>query len=209
MCLLQYDLVRNSTLSLLQRVCSSRTVSVKGKAVFHQSARLITAEPLRLSIRLKVQFDFRPLDGPFNQEILPPPLFRHYRHHCPQNGWQLLEIPGCVTTLRCTCCAIYVPPVLMPQQPERQRRIIPATAQVPNYCCRLILDQSYRANNLTITSFALEIWNNYLWVFCHVINFQKTTEDHKGSIFTLYSCWCTLLFCSNKWQFHCCLGFWE
>lgn len=73
----------------------------------------------------------------------PPPLSRHYRHHCPQNGWQLLEIPGCVTTLRCTCCAIYVPPVLMPQQPERQKRIMPTTAQAANSCCRLIVYQSY------------------------------------------------------------------
>lgn len=84
--------------------------------------------------RLKTQFYFWPLDGPFNQGITPHPL-HHYRHHRPQNGWQLLEIPGCVTTLRCTCCAIYAPPVLMPQQLERKRRvIIPATVQVTAHC---------------------------------------------------------------------------
>ena len=80
------------------------------------------------------------LMAPFNREISPsfapqppPPLpLCHYRHHCPQNGWQLLEIPGCVTTPRCTCCAIYIPPVLMPQQPERQRNIMPVPAKVAN-----------------------------------------------------------------------------
>lgn len=92
-----------------------------------------------------MQYHFQPLDGPFNQEMRPSSLslsLSLYRHHqCPQNGWQLLEIPGCVTTLRCTCCAIYVPPVLMPQQPERQRRIMPTTAQAANSCCSLVLNQ--------------------------------------------------------------------
>ncbi len=97
--LLWCHLAEIDTLSLFQRACSSMTASVKWKHCFTWSARFITTEPLWLSSRLKVQFSFWPLDGPFNQEIPPPPLFCYYRHHSPQNGWQLLEIPGCVTTL--------------------------------------------------------------------------------------------------------------
>lgn len=48
------------------------------------------------------------------------------------------------------------------------------------------------------TASALEIWNNYLWLFCHVINFQKTMHNNKGSIFSLLLGWCTLLFLSNE-----------
>lgn len=48
-CLLQYHLAENSTLSLLQRVCSSMTISVQGKAVFHWFTCFITTEPAWLS----------------------------------------------------------------------------------------------------------------------------------------------------------------
>lgn len=117
-----------------------------GKVVFHCSALSISAEPLAQTLSPQLHFNRWPLDGPFNQGITPSILPRHYRHHCPQNGWQLLEIPGCVTTLRCTCCAVHVPPVLMPQQPERQRRIIPAPAREASWRCRLALE----VNNLPV-----------------------------------------------------------
>lgn len=120
--LFQCHLAEKDTSSRIQRACSSVTISVSGKALCLCgpatvcSCSLTSSHLMALSTKRSIP--------------TPPTLFRHYRHHCPQNGWQLLEIPGCVTTLRCTCCAIYAPPVLMPQQPERQRRITPAMAQV-------------------------------------------------------------------------------
>lgn len=112
----------NDTLSLRQSTSSSVSVSLQAKAGFHSPAR-----PSERALHFPATW------WPFPTRD-PPPLFLfyHYRHHCPQNGWQLLEIPGCVTTLRCTRCAICVAPVLMPQQLEMERMTIPAAAQVAN-----------------------------------------------------------------------------
>lgn len=68
---LTVSLAEKDTLTLLQRACSSMTIPVQGKALFHPPPYCITTEPLWLSNSLKVQFNFQPLDGPFNQEIPP------------------------------------------------------------------------------------------------------------------------------------------
>lgn len=58
-------LTERDTFTLLQRVRSSMTISLQGKAAFDRT--------LWPGNHLKVQFNFWPLDGPFNQEIPPPP----------------------------------------------------------------------------------------------------------------------------------------
>lgn len=164
------------------------TVSAQGKAVFHWSSRFISPQSPRLSQRAlewKVQFSFSPLDGPFKPRVLVPIPLCHYRHHCPQNGWQLLEVPGCVTTLRCTCCAIYVPPVLLHQQPERQR--LQQHEQPINAARRYCIKATGLMTTLIKTS-ASETGSDYIWFFCQVIYFHKTTQKiPRSRFFPIYS----------------------
>lgn len=170
----------NSTFSRLQRACSSMTTSVQGKAVVHL-LHYSTERPA-------VQFDIRPLDGPFNQEIPPWPLFRHCRHHCPQNGWQHLEIPGCVTTPRCTRCARFTSHLFWCL--KRQRTI---TSWNTGTSSRFMLqpDTTQAAGLITsrrclATSSASEAGNNYLWLF---FNFQENNTEWQGKLFQSLFCW--------------------
>ena len=120
-------------------------------------------------------------------------LSRHYRHHCPQNGWQLIEITGCVTTPRCTCCAIYVAPVLMPQQPERQRKGSclqqhKRPINVGPYCIKATGPVTSLKKQSIWHHPASGIWNNYLGLLYHVINFpQNSTEEQRKHFCPLLS----------------------
>lgn len=67
-----YHLADNDTLSVLQRACSSVTISVQGKAVSQCSTGFIRTTVCTCP-GLRLQYPFQPLDGPFGQEIYPLP----------------------------------------------------------------------------------------------------------------------------------------